>query len=241
MHRRTFLAGGGAILATACETQPITIATPAGAVMPSKQCKPVIRTTEGPYVLPTSPLRSDVREGRAGVPLTLRFQVVDNYTCQPMRNVKVEIWQSDANGIYSGVVNMEFDIVTLKPTIEGRPDTRGQEFLRGHQISDADGYVVFNTVFPGWYSARLPHIHVRSFNDTPRGTMTHNTQLFMPAAIQNQVYQTEAYKARGPNTIGLDRDLVLRGDSHLLRELTLPMTWNSSTLKADMKLAAFRT
>jgi protocatechuate 3,4-dioxygenase beta subunit len=241
MHRRAFLAAGGGALLAACETRPLTIATPAGAVMPSNQCKPIIRTTEGPYVLPTSPLRSDVREGRPGVPLTLRFQVVDLYTCQPMPNVKVEIWQSDANGLYSGVVNMEFDIVTLKATIEGRPDTRGQEFLRGHQVSDAEGYVIFNTIFPGWYSARLPHIHVRSFNDTPRGTMSHNTQLFMPAGIQNQVYQTDPYKARGANTIGLDRDLVLRGDSYLLRELTMPMNWNANTLEADMKLAAFRT
>jgi hypothetical protein len=62
----------------------------------------------------------------------------------------------------------------------------------------------------------------------------------MPAAIQNQVYQADPYKARGPNTIGLDRDLVLRGDAHLLRELTMPMRWKADALEADMKLAAFR-
>ena len=241
MHRRTFLTGGGALLAAACETRPDTLATPAGAVMPSNQCKPLLRTTEGPYVLPTSPLRSDVREGKAGVPLKLRFQVVDLYTCQPMRNVKVEIWHSDAVGLYSGVVNMEFDIVTLKPSTDGRPDTRGKEFLRGHQVSGPEGYVTFDTIFPGWYSARLPHIHVRSFNETPRGQMVHNTQVFLPAAIQNQVYQTDPYKARGPNTIGLDRDLVLRGDDYMLRQLTLPMKWNASALEADMKIAAFRS
>jgi hypothetical protein len=33
---------------------------------------------------------------------------------------------------------------------------------------------------------------------------------------------------------------VQRGDSHLLRELTMPMKWNASALEADMKLAAFR-
>lgn len=246
MHRRAFLAaGGGAIVAAACETQPVTrpvtLATPAGAVMPSNSCKPTLRTTEGPYVLPTSPLRSDVREGKPGVPLMLRFQVVDLYTCQPLRGVKVETWQSDASGVYSGVVNMEFDIRTLKPSTVGTPDTRGAEFLRGHQVSDADGYVVFSTIFPGWYSARLPHIHVRAFNETPRCTMTHSTQLFMPAAIQNRVYELEPYRTRGPNTIGLDRDLVLRGDDYLLRELTMPMKWNATALEADMKLAAFRT
>jgi protocatechuate 3,4-dioxygenase beta subunit len=240
MHRRTFLAGTGAIFVSGCETKPVTVATPAGAIMPSSQCRPTMRTTEGPYSLPTSPLRSDIREGKPGVPLTLRLQVVDNYTCQPMPNVKVEVWQSDAIGIYSGVINMQFDIVTLKASSEGQPDTRGQQFLRGHQVSDTDGYVIFNTIFPGWYSARLPHVHVRAYRDSPRGTMSHNTQLFMPAGIQNQVYQTDPYKARGPNTIGLDRDLVLRGDSHVLRELTMPMEWNASTLEADMKLAAFR-
>lgn len=240
MDRRAFLAaGGGVIFAGACETQPTQVATPVGALMPSNACKPTIITTAGPYGLPNSPLRANVTEGKAGIPMTLRMQVVDLYTCNPRPGAKVELWHSDADGIYSGFENIIFDIKSLKPSLEGAVDTRGATFLRGHQVSDAQGHVVFNTVFPGWYGGRLPHIHVRTFDESPMGIRTHDTQLFFPVAVQNQVYQTDAYKSRGPNTIGLDRDLVLRGDKHMLRELTIPTRWNGNALEADMTLAAF--
>lgn len=240
MDRRKFLvAGGGAIFAAACETQPIQVATPAGALMPSNACKPTIITTPGPYVLPNSQLRANITEGRAGVPMMLRMQVVDLYTCTPRPGAKVELWHSDADGIYSGFENIIFDIKSLKPSLEGAVDTRGATFLRGHQVSDARGYVTFSTIFPGWYGGRLPHVHVRTFDETPAGVRTHDTQLFFPAEVQNQVYLTDAYKARGPNTIGLDRDLVLRGDKHALKELTVPLRWNGNALEGDMALAAF--
>jgi protocatechuate 3,4-dioxygenase beta subunit len=115
-------------------------------------------------------------------------------------------------------------------------DLRGKEFLRGHQISDADGYVEFSTIFPGWYTGRLPHIHVRTFiNDV--AWMTHDTQLFFPADVENQVFQSDAYKARGANTVALDRDLVLRGDHHALKALTVPLKKAMEGFEGDMTLA----
>lgn len=240
MNRRKFLiAGGGAAFAAACETQPNQVPTPLGAIMPSNACRPTIMLTPGPYGLPTSEMRSDITEGKVGVPMTLRMQVVDAYTCVPQANAKVELWQSDANGIYSGFENIAFDIKTLKPSLENAVDTRGKTFLRGHQRSDAHGHVTFKTIFPGWYQGRLPHLHVRSFSETPAGLSTHDTQLFFPADVENKVYQMDPYKGRGPNTIGLDRDLVLRGDSYALKRLTVPLRWNGSVLEGDMTLAAF--
>lgn len=240
MDRRKFLAaGGGAVFAAACETQPVQVATPAGALMPSNACTPTIRLAAGPYGLPTSELRADITEGKPGIPLRLRMKVVDLYTCKPRRNTKVEVWQSDASGVYSGFENIAFDVKTLKPSLENVIDARGKTFLRGHQVSDEQGYVVFNTIFPGWYQGRLPHLHVRAFNDTPNGPETHDTQIFFPADIENKVYQTDAYRARAPNTIGLDRDLVLRGDSYTLRQLTVPTRWNGNALEGDLTLAAF--
>jgi len=41
------------------------------------------------------------------------------------------------------------------------PENLGQS-LRGYQVSDANGKVAFTTVYPGWYSGRAVHIHVRS-------------------------------------------------------------------------------
>ena len=42
-------------------------------------------------------------------------------------------------------------------------DTRDRpSFLRGHQVSDSEGKAEFMTIYPGWYSGRLAHIHVRA-------------------------------------------------------------------------------
>ncbi len=161
--------------------------------------------------------------------------MVDDYLCRPAAGAKVEIWQSDATGLYSGVENVQFDMRTMDP-VEKVVDLRGKEFLRGHQISDADGYVEFSTIFPGWYTGRLPHIHVRTFIEDI-AWMTHDTQLFFPAGVEDQVFQSNAYKARGPNTVALDRDLVLRGDQTALKALTVPLKKTTEGYEGDMTLA----
>ena len=61
----------------------------------------------------------------------------------------VEIWHADATGDYSG-----FD-----GSGHARSSTR---YLRGHQKTDANGRcVIFNTIYPGWYRGRTPHIHLK--------------------------------------------------------------------------------
>ena len=39
--------------------------------------------------------------------------------------------------------------------------TRGKTLLRGYQLTNQDGVVHFLTVYPGWYSGRTVHVHVR--------------------------------------------------------------------------------
>ena len=235
MDRRSFLIAGSTLVAAACEIQADNVPAPARAAMPSSACVPTIRLTPGPYGLPTSPARADIREDRPGVPLHLRMRVVDDYFCRPMKGAKVEIWQSDASGLYSGVENIQFDMRTMDPLKEV-VDLRGKEFLRGHQISNDEGYVDFSTIFPGWYTGRLPHIHVRTFIDDV-AWMTHDTQLFFPADVENQVFQSDTYKARGPNTVALARDLVLRGDQRALKALTVTLKKATEGYEGDMTLA----
>jgi hypothetical protein len=50
----------------------------------------------------------------------------------------VDIWHCDALGVYSDVENRN-------------GSTRGQQFLRGYQVSDRDGVVRFTPIYPGWY------------------------------------------------------------------------------------------
>ena len=104
----------------------------------------------GPFELDLSAntfyLRQDIREDREGAPLRLRMRVVNTEDCEPLQNVRVNIWQCDRDGAYSGYSTEV-----------------GLTYLRGYQITDADGYVEFLTIFPGFYPGRVVHVHFQVF------------------------------------------------------------------------------
>jgi protocatechuate 3,4-dioxygenase beta subunit len=100
--------------------------------------------TEGPYWIDTELTRRDITEDRPGVPLRIVFTVQDASTCRVIPGADVEIWHADAGGEYSG-----FD------------GTSSSRYLRGHQKANAKGRAVFDTVYPGWYRGRTPHIHAK--------------------------------------------------------------------------------
>jgi protocatechuate 3,4-dioxygenase beta subunit len=71
-------------------------------------------------------------------------------------------------------------------------------FLRGVQMTDADGAAEFRTVYPGWYTGRAVHIHVKVLLG---GNETHTGQLFFDEATSAAVYEADPYAARGaPDT-----------------------------------------
>jgi protocatechuate 3,4-dioxygenase beta subunit len=99
--------------------------------------------TEGPYFVDENLLRSDIRSDpsdgsvRQGTPLRMDFVVsrLDGAGCLPFAGVVIDVWHCDAAGDYSDV---------LAPG----SDTRGKKFLRGQQITDADGRAGFVTIYP---------------------------------------------------------------------------------------------
>ena len=113
--------------------------------------------TEGPYYLPLDLLRQDITEGRPGLPLRLRIAVVDVNGCSPLPDAAVDIWHCDAQGYYSGF--------TGYPGGDADPEAgAGVEegtFLRGVQTTNADGIAEFQTIYPGWYTGRTVHIHMK--------------------------------------------------------------------------------
>ena len=134
-------------------------------------------------------MRRNITGGRKGTPLTLRFQVVDATTCRPIRNAAVEIWHTDAAGEYSGV--------------EGN----GGTWLRGIQRSGANGRVRFETIFPGWYRGRTPHIHMTVFVS---GDEVHTGQVFFRRAATRAVYRQGRYAARGQADMTNREDCIYR-------------------------------
>lgn len=138
--------------------------------------------TEGPFYLDPRLIRSDITEGRPGLPLVLRLQVV-TADCQPIVAARVDVWHCDAGGLYSGVDNM------------GGGDTTGETFLRGTQMTGADGVAEFRTIFPGWYRGRAVHIHYKVWLDEAN-LLT--GQVFFDDSLSDTIYaEHPAYEGRG--------------------------------------------
>ncbi|MES2432658.1 MAG: intradiol ring-cleavage dioxygenase [Pseudomonadota bacterium] len=139
--------------------------------------------TEGPFYIDPKLLRTDITEGKPGLPMQLRLQVV-TADCAPVVGARVDVWHCDAAGVYSGVQNMG-----------AGGDTTGQTFLRGTQMTDAAGIVTFQTVFPGWYRGRTTHVHYKVFLDA-QTVLT--SQIFFAEAINAEIYaEHPAYARQG--------------------------------------------
>ena len=150
----------------------------------SGACAVAPTETRGPYPSLTDMVRSDIREGRSGLPLVLTLTVVNvNNACAPVSGAVVDIWQCDALGRYSEYA---------QPGYDGTGDT----FLRGLQTTDASGRVTFTTIFPGWYAGRATHIHVEV---TVNGQSVKVTQIAFPENVTAAVYGSGVYASKGQN------------------------------------------
>ncbi|HYD39150.1 MAG TPA: intradiol ring-cleavage dioxygenase, partial [Allosphingosinicella sp.] len=172
-RRREVVAGIGMaalVPLLACARRPAAAAAP-GKLIAGDTCPLTPRQTEGPFYFDPRLVRRDIREGRPGVPLRLRLQVVVAADCAPVAGARVDIWHCDAAGAYSGYDSER---------------TAGQAWLRGTQIADAEGVVAFDTLYPGWYPGRAPHVHFKAWLPEGRGEVT--SQLYFPDALSDAVY-----------------------------------------------------
>lgn len=151
-------------------------------------------TTEGPYYFDARRVRSDITEGLPGVPLELRFAVLDQ-DARPLPGLRVDVWHCDAQGRYSGYRGQGDD---------RQRSTEGETFLRGSQATDGQGGAVFRTVYPGWYAGRTTHIHLKVL-EGERAVLT--SQCFLPDALSEFLYtQLPPYRRARL------RDTLNRGD-----------------------------
>jgi protocatechuate 3,4-dioxygenase beta subunit len=190
---------GGAALSLGCgsgsPTTPTatTGTTTTGGSNASGACAVTPTETLGPYPSLTNFVRSDIREGKSGLPLALTITVVNsNNSCGPVAGAAVDIWQCDAQGNYSEYA---------QPGYNGT----GQTFLRGIQTTDASGRVTFTTVFPGWYQGRATHIHVEV---KIGGAVVKVTQIAFEESVIAAVYATGVYAAKGRNPTSNAGDMV---------------------------------
>ena len=184
LSRRQALGGLAAGL-TAGPVSASLARSSAAATTPSGVCVLWPQLEEGPYYLDKTLVRPDISEGRPGSPVKLTLTVLELGSCSPVANARVDIWHADAGGIYSGFANQGDKHDT---------STSGQSYLRGTQMTDANGVVAFNTIYPGWYPGRTPHIHVKAFLDSK---MVVTGQAFFPDEFSAKIYHdTPPYSAR---------------------------------------------
>lgn len=141
------------------------------------------QVTEGPYYLDPVHMRADITEGLPGIGLDVGFQILDP-TGAPLPGARVDIWHCNAEGLYSGFGG--------EPGREPSAAQKAAAYLRGTQITDAAGAVLFHSVYPGWYPGRTPHIHFKVWQGA-RTVLT--CQVFLPDALSEFLYtQAPAYK-----------------------------------------------
>ena len=164
--------GAGACRASATEGESTG---PAAVAQGAVKCVLTPELTEGPYYVAGEKVRRNITEGRPGTPLTLRLSVLNVSTCRPIKGAAVDVWHCDAGGVYSGV--------------NGQSGT----FMRGVQRTNANGVALFTTVYPGWYTGRAVHIHVKVHVG---GSVVHTGQLFFSDALTDAVYKHSPYSKR---------------------------------------------
>jgi protocatechuate 3,4-dioxygenase beta subunit len=186
----------------------------AGAAQPACVARP--QQTEGPFFVDETLNRSDIRsdpksgEVKPGVPLRLAFRVsrAAGASCAPLAGAQVDVWHSDADGRYSDVRGFGFS-----------PSTKGQQFLRGYQLTDASGGAQFLTIHPGWYGGRAVHVHFKIRTAGADGRhYDFTSQLYFDDAFNARIFALEPYAAHGRRWLANADDGIFRDGG---RELLL--------------------
>ncbi|WP_160668669.1 intradiol ring-cleavage dioxygenase [Pseudarthrobacter sp. ATCC 49987] len=123
-----------------------------------------------------------------GVPLTVTLTLLDNANgCVPLAGAAVYAWHCDQDGKYS-----MYDA-----------GLKNENYLRGVQEADANGQMTFQTIFPGAYSGRWPHIHFEVFesmdNATAAGQVLAVSQIALTDAACKEVYASAGYESSARN------------------------------------------
>lgn len=190
--------------------------------------------------LERSDIRSDPASGviSEGVPLALAFTVsrVASGGCLPLAGAIVDIWHCDAAGAYSDVdaggpggrggppPGRDAPKSGRGGPPQGRggrmgrggaasamASTVGKKFLRGYQVTDANGLVRFSTIYPGWYEGRAVHIHFKIRTSFAAQAREFTSQLYFDDALNAQVFSQAPYSTKGVDGLVLnDRDGIFQ-------------------------------
>jgi protocatechuate 3,4-dioxygenase beta subunit len=163
--------------------------------------------SNGPNVLAeTGVVRSDITSSfgdasgvAEGVPTTIEMTLLDIAGGgAPLAGAAVYLWHCTRDGQYS-----MYD-----------PAVASENFLRGVQASGKDGKLSFETIFPGAYAGRWPHVHFEVYESIDAATAAtsklRTSQLAIPKEACEAVYAASGYEQSTRNLAqtSLDSDMV---------------------------------
>ena len=134
-----------------------------------------------------------------GVPITLHLTVLDSGKgCAPLTGGAVYAWHADRDGHYSMYTAAEAN------------------YLRGVGEADDTGTVTFQSIFPGCYDGRWPHIHFEVYPSIDDALGASNlivtSQLALPQDMCEVAYAAAGYETSVANLThtSLSSDMVFR-------------------------------
>ena len=225
------------VIASCTTVDSIAVKTDAARSTDGTSCTTIPQETAGPYPgdgtnnnatnalslsgivrrdLTTSLTSSKVA---AGIPLTVTLTILAGSSCAPAVGYAVYLWHCDRDGNYSMY----------------SPAVTADSYLRGVQITDANGQVTFTTIWPACYSGRWPHIHFEVYTDVDAATSGTNTvsvsQLALPKAQCDEVFATTGYSQSIANLgqISLATDMVFSDGATLETPTVTGSTSNGYT------------
>ncbi|ORY90108.1 Intradiol ring-cleavage dioxygenase [Leucosporidium creatinivorum] len=194
-------------------------------------------TTQGPYYHDRGhPIRQNMAEDQLGLLFLMDVGVIDVKTCEPLPDVLVDLWHANATGHYAGHPEQEEALKWEGPEHQGPrkgllskyPRTEPEQtFLRGAWPTNKNGLSQFTSIFPGYYTGRATHVHVKvhtEWEPHANGTFTsshliHTGQFFVDDAINQQLdkmwpYNTNPIVDKWGRTRNWDDSLQIYQDSH---------------------------
>ncbi|MBK8556743.1 MAG: hypothetical protein IPL65_13670 [Lewinellaceae bacterium] len=224
MKRKDFLKGLGlTALASTLNATPGTAEIKKMAIkaMAPPSCTLIPTETAGPFPLDLTEnafyFRQDVRESKTGALHNLKIRIIGASNCQPMPNVRVNIWHCDKDGNYSGYGTQT-----------------GLTYLRGYQMTDVNGEVDFTTIFPGWYPGRICHIHFQVYVSSMYQAIS---QLTYPLAEKNAVYAAyPSLYTKGADPLSFNQDGIF-ADGYAFQLTTLTTNPDTGAYDSFLEVA----
>jgi catechol 1,2-dioxygenase len=144
------------------------------------RCVPTADVVRGPFYRRGAPWRTRLcPDNESGEALSISGMITTGPECRPVPDATLDIWQTNASGLYSNLLGLG-----------ARTNPRTFN-LRGRMRSDAEGRYRFESIVPGryplfWPLTRPRHIHL---------IVTHS--LYEP--LTTQIYfDGDAYNERDP-------------------------------------------